>query len=206
MTTRILTAVFCIAFLSGCVAAATTAAVGTGSLVAQERSVSDAGSDARIRLLASDKLFKYSTSLFGNVDITVNEGRILLTGNVPHADDRVKAVQLVWEVPGVKQVANEIQLHDGTGVGGYAKDSWIIAKMRTQMIWAKDVVSINYTIDCVNGMVYLMGIAQDQAELDRVIALAKNTSGVQDVISYVRLKSNLPNPIQQPVPQTGQNR
>jgi osmotically-inducible protein OsmY len=47
----------------------------------------------------------------------------------------------------------------------------------------------------VDGVVYLMGIAQDQAELDRVRDLARHTSGVKDVVSYVRLKSDLPNPI-----------
>lgn len=203
MATRVLISFLSLAFLSGCVLAATTAAVQTGTVMAQERSVSDAGSDARIHLLASDKLFKESTALFGNVDISVVEGRVVLTGNVPHAEDRVKAVRLVWEVPGVRQVTDELQIHDGTGVSGYAKDSWIIAKMRTQMILAKDVMSINYTMDCVNGTVYLMGVAQDQGELDRVINLARNTSGVKDVISYVRIKTDLPDP-QVPPPRNPQ--
>lgn len=200
MATRILIALLFLPFLTGCVTVATGAATETAIVASQERSVSDAGSDMRIQLLADDKLFKYSEDLFGHVNITVTEGRVLLTGNVPKPEDRIKAVQLVWEVPGVRQVQNELQIHESTGVGGLASDSWIIAKLRTQMIWAKDVVSINYNIDCVNGIVYLMGIAQDQDEVDRVIALAKNTSGVMDVVNYVRLKTDLPNPVMQPPP------
>lgn len=195
MATRFFFLILFPAILSGCVTVAATAVTETAYVSAQERSVSDASSDSRIRLMLSDKLFQQHVDLFRAVDVTVTEGRVLLTGNVPTPQDRVKAVELAWQVPGVKQVMNELQVRSDTGAGNYARDSWIIAKLRTQMIWEKDVVSINYNIDSVNQVVYLMGIAQDQAELDRVRNLARNTSGVKDVVSYVRLKSDLPNPL-----------
>lgn len=180
--------------LSGCVTVATTAAVEGAKVAAEDRSVNSAASDAKIQLRINDKLLQYSTTLFTDVDLTVTEGRVLLTGNVPKAADRVKAVELVWQVPGVKQVMNELQVREGTGVSGYASDTWLITKIRSQMILAKDVISINYNVDVVNGIVYLMGIAQDQAELDRVKTLVRNTSGVKDLVSYVRVKSITPLP------------
>jgi osmotically-inducible protein OsmY len=39
-----------------------------------------------------------------------------------------------------------------------------------------------------NGVVYLMGIAQDRAELDRVVDHARNIGLVTKVVSYVRIK------------------
>jgi osmotically-inducible protein OsmY len=198
MATRLLILLFLCAQVAGCVTLASGAASETAYVTSQERSVSDASADARIRLTVSQKLLQTSTQLFTQVDITVVEGRVLLTGNVMHAADRVKAVQLVWQVPGVRQVQNELKIHNGTGVGGYAHDSWIIAKLRTRMILEKHVLSINYNIDCVNGVVYLMGIAQDPDELGRVMHLARDTAGVTDVVSYVRLKTDLPNPILPP--------
>jgi osmotically-inducible protein OsmY len=192
MATRILTLLVLSLALAGCMTVVSSAGEESAYVVSQERSTGDAASDARIRLLVSDKLFQYSTDVFAEVNLTVVEGRVLLTGNVMHAKDRVKAVELVWQVPGVRQVENEIQVHDGTGVGGYAKDSWIIAKLRTRMMFEKHVLSINYNIDCVNGVVYLMGIAQDQDELNRVIHLARDSAGVVDVVSYVRMKFDFP--------------
>ncbi len=193
MATRILALLVLTFSLSGCLVA-TTAGVEGASVASQERSVSDASSDARIRLNIDDRLFKQNVDLFRAVDTTVTEGRVLLTGNVAEPEDRVKASELVWQVPGVRQLMNNLEVRNDTGAGNYAKDSWIIAKLRTQLIWAKNVISINYTIDCVNRAVYLMGIAQDQMELDRVIKLARETDGVKDVISYVRLKNDLPSP------------
>jgi osmotically-inducible protein OsmY len=195
MATRIFGLLILAAMLTGCVTLAASAATETAYVGSQERSISDAGSDGRIQMLVDDKLFKYQVDLFRAVDTTVVEGRVLLTGNVPKPEDRVKATELTWEVPGVKAVMNELQVRDDTGMGNYARDSWILAKLRTQLVFAKGVVSINYNTDCVDGVVYLMGIAQDQAELDRVRDLARHTSGVKDVVSYVRLKSDLPNPI-----------
>ena len=48
--------------------------------------------------------------------------------------------------------------------------------------------SINYNVDCVGGTIYLIGVAQDQAELERVIDHARDISYVRRVVSYVRLK------------------
>ncbi len=162
MATRIFNLLATGLVLSGCVTAATSAITETATIGAQERSLSEAGSDARIRMLLDDKLFKYKVDLFRDVDTSITEGRVLMTGNVPTALDRVKATELAWQVPGVRQVMNELQVRSDTGVGNYTRDSWIIAKLRTQLIWAKNVVSINYNIDCVDRIVYLTGIAQDE--------------------------------------------
>ncbi len=45
-------------------------------------------------------------------------------------------------------------------------------------------------IEAVNGAVYLMGVAQDQGELDRVVAHAKDLAYVRQVVNYVRLKDD----------------
>ena len=50
--------------------------------------------------------------------------------------------------------------------------------------------SINYSMDTVNQAVYLMGVAKDGSELERVIGHAKNIDYVRRVVSYVRLKDD----------------
>ena len=186
-------AILCIASqLSGCIAAATTAAAQGATVAAQERSIHAASTDARIQVQINDKLFRHSTDLFSRVDITVNEGKVLLTGTVPKAEHRAKASELAWQVPGVTQVINELMVKEGSGVSGYASDSWLLTKIRSKMIFDGSIVSINYTVDAVDGTIYLTGIAQDVNELDRVRTLIQNTAGVKNLISYVRLKSELP--------------
>lgn len=175
--------------LPGCMTAAVTAGTSAGVAAAEERSISDNATDQRIRLEISNLWFKKSVEIFRKLDLTVNEGKVLITGKVQKLEDKMTAVQLAWDVPGVRQVIDEIQVGSSSGVSGYAKDSWIVLSLRTSMIADKQIVSINYTIDSVDGKVYLMGIAQNNEERQRLINLARNVSGVRDVVSYVRLRT-----------------
>ncbi len=177
--------------LGGCYTVAAGAATTTGVVVAQERSTGHALDDVTIRTklnaMYADKDFN---DLFWNVDIRVTEGRVLLTGAVKKPDTAVEAVRMAWTVNGVHEVINELQVNDKSGLWDYAKDAWISEQIRTRALLAKDVKSINYNVETVNGIVYLMGIAQDKGELDRITYIARTTRGVQKVISHVRMKDD----------------
>ena len=59
-------------------------------------------------------------------------------------------------------------------------------------MFASQVRSVNYTIDTVNGSVYLIGSARTQAELDRVTEAARNVPDVKRVVSYVEIRPGAP--------------
>ncbi len=178
--------------LQGClptllVSGATT----TGVVVAQERSVGNAVDDAGIRL-ALNNLFlqKDINDLFRNVNIRVQEGRVMLTGSVDKPETSVEAVRLAWKPKGVKEVMNEIQVNDKSGVTDYARDAWINAQIRSKLLFEKGVQSVNYNVETVNNVVYIMGIAQNQDELSKVTYLASTTSYVKEVISHVVMRDD----------------
>ena len=98
------------------------------------------------------------------------------------------AVRLAWKVIGVKEVINEIQVTSDSGVIDLARDSWITTQLKSKLTLDNKVLAINYVIETVNGIVYLIGIAQNQGELDRVIAHSRTISYVRQVISHVRVK------------------
>ena len=94
---------------------------------------------------------------------------------------------------------NEIQVRDEPrSWTQYGRDTWITTQLRGYITFDKHIQSINYSIDTVNGVVYLMGVGQDQAEIDRVIDHARNTAYVTQVISYVRLRGETPPNLQTP--------
>ena len=61
----------------------------------------------------------------------------------------------------MREVINEVNVDDGRGFRGYVGDSMTTANIRTRMTFSPDIQSINYTVDTVGGVVYLMGVAQD---------------------------------------------
>ena len=175
--------------LAGCVplGLATGAAAAGGIAAGQEGGLKSAVSDTGIRARINDYWFKYDTEMFSKVNLTVDQGRVLLTGVVQKPEHRVDAVRLAWQAKGVKQVINEIQVGNERSFGTFAQDKFITSELKTQMIFYKDIQSINYSIDTVKGVVYLMGVAQDQKELNRVIRLAQKLKGVKQVVSYVKM-------------------
>lgn len=173
---------------SACVPLAIGAGAATGMVVAEERSVGAALDDTTIRLNVGALMLKEDEPLASMVDIEVLEGRVLLTGSVRSPDDRVKATMIAWKSAGVKEVINELQVTDKSSIGDLASDSWITTKLRAKILSNKDIIDINYSVETVNGVIYLLGIAQNQRELDAVTNYARNISGVRRVVSYVRVK------------------
>jgi osmotically-inducible protein OsmY len=175
--------------LSACspvgVVAGTGASLGVASM--QERGIGGAVDDLRIKALISDLWFKYDLETFAKLSMTVDQGRVLITGVVQNPDARVEAVRLAWQVNGVVQVINEIQVADSDGFPGYVRDQWITTRLRTAIMFDSEISSINYSIDTVQGSIYLMGVAKSKAELDKVIAAARTIPNVRDVVSYVKM-------------------
>jgi osmotically-inducible protein OsmY len=163
------------------------AGVAVGTAAVQEGGISRAMSDARIQAEINERWFSHDINMFAKLDLTINQGRVLITGVVQDPQHRVEAVRLAWQPVGVVQVMNEIKVADSEGFVGYAKDVWISGRLRTALIMDMDVESINYSIDTVQGTVYLMGFAHNQGELNHVIEKARSVEGVKQVVSYVKL-------------------
>lgn len=166
---------------------ATGVGASAGVAAAQEGGIGGAVTDTRIRLQINELWFRHDVDMFRKVGLTVNQGRVLLTGTVQNPEHRVEAVRLAWQPEGVKQVINEIRVADSDGITGFARDAWITTRLRTQITFEKNVLSINYSIDTVSGIVYLMGVARSQQELNKVIQIARTIPDVKQVVSYVKL-------------------
>lgn len=187
-------AALCAALLlanSACITLGVGAVTESGVVVAQERTVGNAIDDATILTKIKEKyLQKDINDLLPGVEIKVIEGRVLLAGSVKKPDTQIDAVRLAWQVEGVREVINEIQISDQSGFGNYAQDVWISTQIRSRMLFASNIRSVNYSVITVNQTVYLMGIAQDRDELARALQVARTTDYVKQVISHVRLKND----------------
>jgi osmotically-inducible protein OsmY len=176
--------------LQGCVAAAVGAGATAGVAASQERGVKGATNDTAIRAEINHYWLQKDEKLFLNCNLQIHEGRVLVTGAVKDADTRAEAIQLAWKAKGVREVINEVEVTNEGGVGAYARDTAIVTELRSKLLFAKDVDSVNYSIESVNGTVYLLGVAQNQAELDKALNIARNVSYVRRVVSHVLLKDD----------------
>jgi len=172
--------------LSGC-ALAVGAGAGVGVVAAEERGLRGRASDLQIEAQIVDAHIKDGLRMLTAIGVEVYEGRVLLTGATENQALADRAVQIAWSVPGVQAVMNEIQITT-SGAADFAHDSWISAQLTSKLALDKDILSINYSIETVNRVVYLIGIAQSREELDKVIAHANNIQYVTKVVNHVRIK------------------
>ena len=175
--------------LGGCVpliaGAGGAAAVGA----AQDRGLEQAVDDNEIAFEINRKLLGQRSDLYSGVSTQVRKGRVLLTGRVPKQEDRIAVTRIVWSIGGVKEVINELAVGKEGTFSQSVNDTSITTKLRARLTGDSNVSGINYSIETVDGVVYLMGTARDRAELDRVLAHARDISGVRNVVSYVEVKT-----------------
>lgn len=164
-----------------------SAASGIVVAATQERGLGGAISDAKIQAEINHLWLQHDIEMHRRLDMTVDQGRVLLTGRATTPEMRLDAVRLAWQAKGVQEVINEITVDEGGGLVDAARDTWITTQLRTRLTLDKEIRSQNYSIDTVNGVVYLMGVARSQAELDRVTGHARAIPNVKRVVSYVRL-------------------
>lgn len=179
-------------WLSACtpVGVAIGAGAMAGSVAMEERSLEDSLRDRGIAIEINEKLAKTSTTLFTNVSVDVVEGRVLLTGAVAAQEDRLEALKLAWQVEDVEEVINEIQVTDKGGITNLSRDTLTKTRLSSNITLDRRVQAVNYEISVVNGHVYLFGIAENKAEVNRVIAHARELPYVRHVISHMRLKDD----------------
>ena len=156
----------------------------------EERTVGTFIDDTVIAARLKNLYFNNNEKIFFNVDVEVNEGRVLLTGTVETSDIRIEATKLAWGISEVVTVINEIQISDSDNVLDYADDLVITTKINAKLLINKEINNLNYNIDTVNKIVYVIGIAQNKNELANVIDIINNVYGVKEVINYVRLKED----------------
>ena len=178
--------------LGGCAVAViggVAAAGGAGYEAGQERGLGGTIDDMSIKSQVSSAL----NNQYGDVTATVYGARVLLTGSSPTPMAKSQAEQTASRVPGVAAVYNEIAVAPPEEPMAIAKDTWITARVRSDLVFDADIRSPNFTIETDHQAVYLMGSARSQAELDRATQIARYVPGVQRVVSYVQIRYGVAN-------------
>jgi osmotically-inducible protein OsmY len=168
------------------------AAGGAGYAANQERGAGGTFNDFKIKTDIQSAWIHTDPALQKDFNVTVYQGRVLLTGNAPTPELKAQAQQLASAEPGVRTVYNEIEVAPAETAWNTAKDAWITSRVRSSLIFNSHIRSDNYTVETVDRSVYLIGSARSQAELDTATNMARYVPGVKRVVSYVEIRPGMP--------------
>jgi osmotically-inducible protein OsmY len=164
--------------LGGCpvaIVGGLAAAGGAGYAANQERGAGGSVDDFAIKTNIESAWIKANPRLQADLNVTVYEGRTLLTGSASTPEIKAQAKEIASQVPGVRAVYDEIEVGPPESAWEGTEDAWITSRLRTELAFNSSVRSVNYTIETVNKSVYLIGSARSQAELDSATTMARNT-------------------------------
>ena len=163
-------------------------ATSTSMIIVQERSSKQAAIDILIKARIEEEMFSNDyDKLFSKVRVIVYEGRVLLVGTVVENNIKETANQISWNTKNVKEVANYITIGKNDLID-YVKDTRISLELRAKMLTDKEISEINFSVTTENRILYLVGIAQNNKELNKVIEHASNIAGVKKIINLITLK------------------
>ena len=156
----------------------------------EERSIGEFVDDTLIKTFIKNSYFDQNEKIFFNVDVEVSLGRVLLTGTVENIDLKIEATRLAWGAEGVKTVINEIQISNSDNILNFADDLVISTKVLGKLMLDENINSLNYNIETVNKIVYIIGISLSDKEKNNVIKIAQDVFGVVEVIDYITVKTS----------------
>ena len=180
-------------FTTSCVETVVVGSVAGAVVVTREKGLQETVTDVKIAAkLNSDFVQNGLKKPNSYVEVMVNEGRVLLMGEMTDPVKAKTASILSWKVEGVKEVIDELELVEGRRLNlrsflstGY--DHIITAEVETRLFFTRNIFSRNYKIATLNGNVYLLGVAQSDEEMRKVFSAVSKIRGVKKVVNHVIL-------------------
>lgn len=174
---------------SGCVAPVLMggAMVGSVMVVTDRRTSGTQLEDESIEMRSANRIYEMLGDR-AHVNVTSWNRQVLLTGEVPTADDRQKVEQAVLGVENVRSIVNELVVAPNSSVTQRSNDALITGKVKASFVDAKDIMSSAFKVVTERGVVYLMGRVT-QREATRATEITRGVSGVAKVVRVFEIIS-----------------
>ena len=156
-----------------------------GIILVQERTPEQAAKDILIKTKVEESFFSTNyDEIFSKIKVIVFEGKVLLVGTVKNEDYKNSASSIVEKIEEVKEMANYV-IVGKESVIDYLKDTRISLEFKAKLLADKDISEVNYSSTTENRIIYIIGVSQNQEELDKVLSHASNIAGVKKIINLV---------------------
>lgn len=174
-----------------------------GALVAADRRTSGAVlEDTGIEQRSASRI-RENVGERVHINVTSYNRQVLLTGEVPTAQDKQLVEQIVSRVDNVRNIVNEIAVMGNSTLTQRSSDALVTGRVKAALVDSKDLFANAFKIVTERGTTYVMGRVTER-EAKRATTVISSTSGVQrvvrilDIISEEELARMLPPPPAEP--------
>ena len=177
-------------FLQSCAPLVGTVGMVSLGAASKEKGLGTSINDNLIKTKISNLIYKYNKDLIADTKVFVNNGSVLFTGKLINPNDKIEFTKLAWNIRGVKEVNNEIQVSDMTSIKNIARDIASLGEIRARLMSDKSINSINFSVDVVNDKAYISGVAKNELEMNLVESHASSARFIKEVYNYIILNKD----------------
>ncbi len=171
--------------LSGCFPLAAGGALVTGMVASDRRSSGTQLEDKNIEIKAA---FQVRQNIGERAHVSVNSynRQVLITGEVPSAQDKALAEKLVKDVENVSTVLNELGVMGNSSFSERSSDLVTNGRVTAAIFDAKDLTTNAFKIVTERGVVYVMGRVTAR-EAKRVTEVVTGVPGVKKMVRVLEV-------------------
>ena len=149
-----------------------------------DRSVGTKIDDRVLEGLIKRELSKKKSFLKGsNINVTVFDSQVLLTGQVPNLRVAEIAEDIAISLSEVKKedISNHVKVMGPISLVSRSNDRWLATKVRARLFSNKKANGSSLRVTCENGTVFLMGrVTEEKSEL--ITSLVSEVFGVEKIV------------------------
>ena len=189
---KIVSILFILLALSGCVGVSSQGVLGTGvNVYLDPRTLGTQIDDSIMQKSFLIRVSQIDKKYVLSVSSKVVDGHIYLTGTVDSVDEKILLTKIAWKTEGARSVKNNIKVKDKFSLKNSAKDLLITSQLKVALLSNKQVSMANYQINTVNQIIFIFGIAKSESEKREVINEAKIIQDVKNIDASIFLVSEL---------------
>ena len=143
------------------------------SSTAQEKGLGTSINDKVIYVKIRNAIYDWNPSVAENISISVDNGSILITGKLKNIDTKIELTKVIWEINGVNEVNNKVQISETNNIKNIAQDLASLGEIKARLMSSKKLNSLNFSVNVVNNIAYIGGIASSEEEIAIVTQIAK---------------------------------
>ncbi|SQF93495.1 transport-associated protein [Paucimonas lemoignei] len=148
--------------------------------------------DATLTATVKSKLLWSSVTQALNIDVDSKDGVVTLKGRAQSPEAKEVAGNLATNTDGVTTVNNLISISAADSINSRTdpqvnspveemSDAWITSKVKSSLIYSRNLDGMNIKVETKSGLVSLNGIVANFAEKELAVEIAKNIRGVKGV-------------------------
>lgn len=123
-----------------------------------------------------------------SLSIHVIEGRVMLNGCSRKKNDISALTRIAWSIRGTKEVINEIK--SCSNKMNSSEDFIALSQIKTRLLVERGIHSSNYRVCVIDSSLYILGIASNKDEKEKVLDIAKSISHIKNITLHVILQND----------------